>query len=69
VAAKVLPGTDPAVRLQETVDGTVERYAAMLAEPHHVPLRRRAVEQAYAVAVRLDPRRSRRTYHRSGVPR
>ena len=69
VAARVLPGVDPAAKLRETVDGTIERYRAMLAEPHHVPLKRRAIEEAYALAVRLDPRRSRRTYHRSGVPR
>jgi hypothetical protein len=57
VARRTLPGTDLASLLETSVDDAIQRYGVMLREPDDTSPARRAMERAYELRVRLDPRR------------
>jgi hypothetical protein len=55
-----LPDADPAALLASTVDGAIERYRTMLAEPApKLPVAQVAVENLYRIGAVLNPRRNR----------
>ena len=61
VVRAVLPDADPAALLASTVDGAIERYRTMLAEPApKLPVAQVAVENLYRIGAGLNPRRHRR---------
>ena len=57
VVRRVLPDEQPTALLEGAVQQAIERYAAMLDAPREPLTARRAVERAYEVGLRLDPRR------------
>jgi hypothetical protein len=58
VVRRTLPDTDPAGLLTGTIDGAIERYKAMLAEPApRLSAARVAVEGLYRIGTGLNPRR------------
>jgi hypothetical protein len=58
IARRTLPDTDPAALLTRTIDGAIERYKTMLAEPApRLPAARLAVEGLYRLGTGLRPRR------------
>ena len=57
VAERVLPQTDATQAMDAAIVKATARYTAMLIEPDATPPVRRAVERAYDLRVRLDPRR------------
>jgi hypothetical protein len=59
VAARVLPGVDPAEAMEAAITKAITRYTAMLEEPDTTPPLRKVVERLYDVRVRVDPRRRR----------
>jgi hypothetical protein len=59
VAAQVLPGEDLEAVLAGSVQRSLDRYREMLEEPDDTPPVRRAIERAYELGVKLDPRRRR----------
>jgi hypothetical protein len=62
VVRTVLPDADPAALLASTVDGAMERYRTMLAEPApKLPVAQVAVENLYRIGAGLNPRRRARS--------
>jgi hypothetical protein len=62
VVRTTLPDADPAALLASTIDGAMQRYRTMLAEPApKLPVAQVAVENLYRIGAGLNPRRRARS--------